>query len=250
MSHSYLKKLPAVLCAFVLLLSLAPAARAADEPAVSSNKNHNCYGSGTSNWASTVKSYLFENPSGGLTRVEYLGDGKIIAEDYSSSFQLQSSRTIPFELSIWGGFFAGQTYNFFVFGQNNPNESNSVEVLRVVKYDKNWNRLDQYSLYGGNIYSIFRAGSLRCAEYGGYLYIRTCREMYKLSDGKNHQSSISLQIRESDMDCIQYIDRGDGYVSHSFNQFILVDSDRNVVTLDHGDAYPRAIVVQRFITKA
>ena len=250
MRHLFLKKLTAALCAFVLLLSLAPAALAAGGPAVSSNKNRNCYGSGRDNWASTVKSYLYENPSGGLTRVEYLGDGKIIAEDYSSSFQFQSSRTIPFELSVWGGFFAGQTYNFFVFGQNNSSESNSVEVLRVVKYDKSWNRLGQYSLYGGNISTIFRAGSLRCAEYDGYLYIRTCREMYKSSDGKNHQSSISLHIRESDMSCIQYIDRGDGYVSHSFNQFVLVDSDRNIVTLDHGDAYPRAFVVQRFITKA
>lgn len=244
------RKLLSVLLALALAMSLVPAARAAGEPAVSSNKNRNCYGGSNANWAQTVKSYLYENPSGGLTRVEYLGDGKIIAEDYSSSFQFQSSRTIPFELSVWGGFFAGQTCNFLIFGQNNRNESDSVEVLRVVKYDKNWNRQGQYSLYGGNIYAIFDAGSLRCAEYDGYLYIRTCREMYKSKDGKNHQSSMTLQIRESDMSCIQYIDRGDGYVSHSFNQFVLVDSDRNVVTLDHGDAYPRALVVQRFITKA
>ncbi|MBD5160677.1 MAG: hypothetical protein HDT14_01360 [Oscillibacter sp.] len=250
MRHSLLKKLTSAFCAFVLLFSLVPAARAAGEPAVSSNKDRNCYGSGRDNWASTVKSYLYTNPSGGLTRVEYLGDSKIVAEDYSSSFQLQSSRTIPFELSRWGGFFAGESYNFFIFGQSNPNESDGTEVIRVVKYDKSWNRLGQYSLYGGNIYIPFDAGSLRCAEYGGYLYIRTCRERYKLSDGKHHQSSMTLQVRESDMTCVQYIDSGAGYVSHSFNQFVLVDSDRNVVTLDHGDAGPRAFVVQRFTTKA
>ena len=37
-----------------------------------------------------------------------------------------------------------------------------------------------------------------------------------------------------------------GYVSHSFNQFVLIDQNRNIVTLDHGDAYPRGIVVMRY----
>ena len=85
-----------------MALSLVPAARAADQPAVSSNINAQDY----SRWSDTVKSYLYANPSGGLTRVEYI-NSSIVVEDYDSAFRLQSSRTVPMELSIWGGFYAG-----------------------------------------------------------------------------------------------------------------------------------------------
>ncbi|MCD7922882.1 MAG: hypothetical protein LUG27_10735 [Clostridiales bacterium] len=37
-----------------------------------------------------------------------------------------------------------------------------------------------------------------------------------------------------------------GYVSHSFNQFILVDDNSNFIALDHGDAYPRAAILFRY----
>ena len=233
-------KLAAAVCALALLLSLAPAARAADGPASSSNINRQDY----TRWSSTVKSYLFENGSGGLTRVEYLGEGGIVAEDYSSGFQFQSSRAIPMELSVWGGFFAGKDYNFFVFGQNNDSESTGTEVFRIVKYSKDWQRLGQASLYGANTQRPFDAGSLRCAEYGGYLYIRTCHSMFKGSDGLNHQANVMIAVRQSDMTVTDsYYDvfnSSYGYVSHSFNQFILVDQSGHIQALDHGDAYPRA----------
>ena len=51
-------------------------------PANSSNKGKQDY----TTWASTVKSYLYENPEGGLTRVEYIND-QVIVEDYDSAFE-------------------------------------------------------------------------------------------------------------------------------------------------------------------
>ena len=36
----------------------------------------------------------------------------------------------------------------------------------------------------------------------------------------------------------------DGYVSHSFNQFVRTDG-RYLYRLDHGDAYPRAVVITK-----
>ena len=121
-------------------------------------------------------------------------------------------------------------------------------VIRVVKYSKDWKRLGQTSLRGANTTIPFDAGSLRCAEYGDYLYIRTCHEMYASSrDGKNHQANLTLTVRQSDMRLTDtyYIvmNNSVGYVSHSFNQFVLIDQERNIVTLDHGDAYPRSIVL-------
>lgn len=199
--------------------------------------------------AMTVKSYLYENKKGGLTRVEYT-DGKVVIEDYDSNFKYLSGRIIEPELSVWGGFFAGADYNFLIFGQNNSQESDSTEVIRVVKYSKSWQRIGSASLYGANTETPFRAGSLRCDEYGGYLYIRTSHRMYKASDGLNHQANLTMAIRQSDMSIVDDFhgvrNVGVGYVSHSFNQFILVDQENRLVALDHGDAYPRAAVLVRY----
>lgn len=198
-----------------------------------------------------VKSYLCENQIGGLTRVEDV-NGQVIVEDYDSGFHLCASRTIPMELPLWGGFYAGKNYNFVIFGQANPAQDNGREVVRVVKYSKDWQRLGQASFYGANTTAPFAAGSLRCAEYGDYLYIRTCHRMYTWSDGRQHQANLTLAVRQSDMELTDsaYAVRNErvGYVSHSFNQFVLTDQNANIVTLDHGDAYPRGIVLMRYIS--
>ncbi|MDE7431350.1 MAG: hypothetical protein K2N34_05490 [Lachnospiraceae bacterium] len=215
-------------------------------PAASYNINRQDYT--WSRWAHAVMSYLYENQLGGLTRVECIGQ-QIVVEDYDSSYRLVASRTIPMELSKWGGFFAGDKYNFLIFGQNNPSQNDDTEVIRIVKYSKDWQRLGQAGLYGANTTVPFEAGSLRCAENGDYLYVRTCHKMYaSQKDGKNHQANVTLALRQGDMDfTITYygVVYNTGYVSHSFNQFLLVDQDKRLVTVDHGDAYPRSIVLMR-----
>lgn len=244
------RALSLALCA-VMALALVPAAQAASvTPTASTNAGAQEYVNGR-RWASTVKSYLYPNSIGGLTRVEYTG-GKILVEDYDSQFRAQASRSIPLELSIWGGFFAGENYNFLVFGQNNEEENDSKEVVRIVKYSKDWQRLGSVSLYGANTIHPFAAGSVRFAEHNGYLYVHTCHEMYASSDGRNHQASVMILIRESDMKITDsaYEVGGVAYTSHSFNQYILIDQDRNILALDHGDAYPRSITLQRLIAKA
>lgn len=234
--------------AVMLSLTVVPAG-AAESPAVSRNRSAQDY----TTWSKPVNSYLFENGAGGLTRVEHIS-GQIVVEDYSSDFQFQSSRTIPMELSLWGGFFAGEDYNFFVFGQENPSESDNAEVIRVVKYSKDWQRLGQASLRGANTTIPFEAGSLRMDEYGGYLYIRTCHEMYTSDDGLNHQANLTMAVDQSSMEVTDsYYDvmnASYGYVSHSFNQFLLVDEEGRIVALDHGDAYPRAMTFMRYYADA
>lgn len=250
------KKLVTAILAVLLLgssISVCAAPESGLTPAASANvntQNYCWYVNYDWNFADTVKSYLYENPAGGITRVEYI-DGVIVAEDYDDSFSLRASRTIPMELPLWGGFFAGSQYNFVVFGQENPAQNDAAEVIRVVKYSKDWTRLGQASLHGANTTVPFDAGSLRCAEYGDYLYIRTCHEMYTSPrDGRNHQANLTLTVRQSDMSLTDsyhiVMNRSVGYVSHSFNQFVLVDREQNIVTLDHGDAYPRSIELMRY----
>ncbi len=237
--------------ALCMLLALLPGAAmaAGGQPVSSSNKNREDYAT----YGKTVTSYLYENQSGGLTRVEYINN-QVVIEDYDSGFRYLSGRTITPELPLWGGFFAGNNYNFLIYGQENKAESDSAEVIRVVKYDKSWNRIGQASLNGANTVVPFDAGSLRCDEYGGYLYIRTCHEMYTSSDGLNHQSNLTMAVRQSDMTITdsyyEVMNSSYGYVSHSFNQFITVDEAGKIVALDHGDAYPRGVVFSKYYADA
>lgn len=275
-----MKRFATMLLALVMCFSIAvPASAQSTAPSKKDSmpalESKNISGGDYTTWADTVKSYLYENGEGGLTRVECTGGQRIthyeyvngelqswvenvpitiVAEDYDSSYRCISSRTIPMELSIWGGFYAGKDYNFIIFGQSNQEEDDSKEVIRVVKYDKDWNRLGQASLKDANTTVPFDAGSLRCDEYNGYLYIRTSHEMYTTSDGYNHQSNMTLAVRESDMTITDsYYDimnNAYGYVSHSFNQFIIVDEEGKAVCLDHGDASPRGMAFTKYYADA
>lgn len=235
--------------AAALVMSLTPAALAAEPTSrVSGNINDQNYGT----WSKPVRSYLCENTLGGLTRVEYT-ETEVLVEDYDQDFVLQGSRTLPTELTDWGGFFAGAEYNYLIFGQSNYGEDDEKEVIRIVQYSKDWVRLGQASLRGANTVHPFEAGSLRCDEYGGWLYVRTCHKMYTAKDGLNHQANLMIALRQSDMtitDSFYLVESGVGYVSHSFNQFILVDGQGRIVALDHGDAYPRSALFQRYVVKA
>lgn len=188
-------------------------------------------------------------------RVEYLKYSPVVVTYYDTSFSPVSQRKIPLELENCGGFYEGKDCYFLVFGHDNSKESDSQEVIRIVKYDKNWKRLGAASLKGANTVEPFWLGSLRMTEYGGYLYIRTSHLMYTSKrDGINHQANLTIQVRLSDMQIVDsYYDVmnvTEGYVSHSFNQFILADDEGNLVALDHGDAYPRGAVLGMYDKKA
>lgn len=242
------KRLLAMTLALLLCLGLVPAALAAEglEPV----RPDRC-GGYTGNWASPVRSYLFA-VKGGYLRVE--GGETITVERYDKGFNLLTSRKLPAELPLWGGFFAGEEYCFAVFGQENPNEDDGVETMRVVKYDMELNRLGAAAYTANNTTVPFDAGSLRMAECGGMLYIRTCHEMYTSDDGLNHQANVTLAVRERDMvitdEFSDVMNIGYGYVSHSFNQFIAVSKDKTLVALDHGDAHPRSAVLVTYAPKA
>lgn len=194
-----------------------------------------------------VEANLAQNSDGTFTRVEYNGE-KVIVETYSSKLQLISARILDMELPIFGGYYRGSDSHYLIFGQENDAESNSAEVIRVVRYSKDWKRLSSASVYGANTTIPFNLGSLRCAEYNGYLYIRTSHQMYKADDGRYHQSNMTINVRLSDMKVVDHVwdvVSRSGYVSHSFNQFILVDNGV-LIAADHGDAYPRSVALSKY----
>lgn len=198
-------------------------------------------------YGTTEKSYLEQNADGTWTRIEASGD-KVYIEYYDAAYQLQSSNSVNMALPIFGGYFKGEQYRFLVTGQNNPKENDNVEVVRIEKYDADWNYIGKCSLKGINTTKPFEAGNLQMTEYKGKIYIHTCHEMYKSSDNINHQANMSFVIDEKTMTAekqrygISELDSG--YVSHSFNQYITTDG-ANVYCLDQGDGYPRAVVMAK-----
>lgn len=242
-----------LLCACVLLSAVPmPQVCAAQitEPVESGNYSDHEYI--YDRWASPIKSYLVPHDNGTLTRVENVAD-LVTVETYDRELNFVSGQTIEMELPVFGGFYYGETCNFLVFGQNNPNESDNVEVIRVVSYTRDWQRIASASLYGANTCIPFDAGSLRFAEYNGYLYIRTAHEMYTSSDGLNHQANLTMNVRIADMvitdSFYKIMNIEYGFVSHSFNQFIGVDGTA-LVAVDHGDAHPRSVVLMRYLSPA
>lgn len=242
------KRILSLLLATALVLGLGGSALA-----LTSLPSENRYdGDYSWNWASTVKSHLIPTDEGYL-RVEAVRDAdwnlQVVAETYSRDFQLLSQKYLPAELPIWGGFYAGTDCYFAVYGQNNPEHSDEVETYRVVKYDRQLNRLGAAAYRANNTAIPFDGGSLRMAEAGGMLYIRTCHEMYN-----GHQANVTLAVRESDMTITDefsiVMNAGVGYVSHSFNQFIAVSGQGRLLALDHGDAYPRSVELFQYGPKA
>ena len=216
-------------------------------PKESSNIYQHDYPGGT--WAIPVYSNLVSRGDGTYTRVECINDS-VVVENYNGSFGITSQRTIPCELPLFGGFYEGTNYFFFVFGQNNLEDDDRTEVVRIVRYTKSWTRVDHLSIYGANTYKPFRGGALRMVENGDVLYIHTCHEMYKHSDGRHHQANMTFAVRVSDMRLLDSMHQyGGGYSSHSFNQFVAMDGN-TLITLDHGDAYPRSVVLFRYSNNA
>ena len=194
-------------------------------------------------YSSTIKSYLTVTNDGNLMKLQALSDGRIIIEYYTPSYKLLPGETVELHdglLPIFGGFYETDDFYFIVSGQKNESEKNDVEVFRITKYDKNWELIDSTGLYGSNTTIPFDAGTVRMDNYGDYLLIRTCHEMYTSSDGLNHQSNVTIQVRISDMsitDSYTGVMNSDwGYISHSFNQFIKIDANGHIIAVDHGDA--------------
>lgn len=210
---------------------------------------HNASDNHYSLWSQTVKSYLAENADGTLTKVESLGTKGVKVDIYSKDMRLTSSKTLQAEIGIFGGFYSGTDANYLVFGQMNDADSDAVEVLRIVKYSKSWERKSAVSVKGANTYIPFDGGSLRMTETAGKLYIHTCHKMYKSSDGLNHQANMTFVVNEATMTVVDsYYDVMNisqaGYVSHSFNQFVQTDG-QYVYRVDHGDANPRAMSITK-----
>ena len=174
------------------------------------------------------KSYLVSTDKGYMRVVYDASGAQVVAEEYNDRFQIQSSRKIPMELPVWGGFFAGSDAYYLVEGQNNPEEQNDKEVIRVIRYSKSWERLGaaaitgNLELFGGEVGYPFHYGNVNFAEQEGKLYIATAHRGYvDEAVGQGHQGLLLIEVDTGAM-------TGRIVVSnlwHSFAQHLAVKGD-------------------------
>lgn len=202
-----------------------------------------------SRWASTISSYMTKNENGTISIVEAGKEADKLVKilTYDQEHNLVNQKNISYELPIFGAFYSGEKYNYMAFGEDNKEEDNQKEVIRIVRYDKEFQKIDSASVKGGESFTIspFVSAAGRMAEYGDELVFHTSRRRYKTEDGLNHQSQLTIRIDTSTMKVTNDLGRfQENHVSHSFDQYVLFDNNDRVL-LDHGDAYPRSIVLSK-----
>lgn len=216
-------------------------------------------------WASPSKSFVYPSSSGGYVRLE-VDEGGPYLEEYDAQWDAVSFESLDASVyapdsflrgrpMIWGGFFEGSDSFYIVAGAANRQEDDSLPVIRVTRYTKEWEWVHSCEISGCNTTVPFDASSVSLVEVGDRVYLKTGHEMYTSSDGLNHQASMAFVFDKETMAPIagetgvSNIGSTYGYVSHSFNQDLAV-LDGSVYSLEHGDAYPRAVVIKRLESSA
>lgn len=108
-----------------------------DAPSFSNIGNNNYVG----NWARISKSYISDVGDGTIMKAQVSSclddDGNdaynIYVEYLDENLNFLKSDTIAGELPIFGGFYENEDYYFVLSGQENPDESDDVEVFRITK---------------------------------------------------------------------------------------------------------------------
>lgn len=195
-------------------------------------------------WAEPVTSFIYDNSNNSITTVDV--NDEITITTFDPNYKVQATKEIKLELPIFGTFYSGEQFNYISYGQENMEEKNK-EVIRIVKYDKNFNRIAATSIMGDSITTTipFNAATGRMAEQGDMLAYHTSRTRYTSDDGLNHQSQLTFEIDTKTMQVMNELKPFPwNHVSHSFDQYVLFDGN-SPVYLDHGDAYPRSLVLNR-----
>ncbi len=174
----------------------------------------------------------------------------IIVENYDDNFNLISRNKIASELEIYGGFYSGSDAYYICYGQNNKEQVNSKEVIRVVKYSKEWKRLGACSIpadtraepYFVSVRYPFDDFGLSMLEVNGKLYVATTRQGYVDSSvGQGHTGLYMLQIDINTMT--------GGVVEqdlwHSFSQHLAAKDKDNIFLLEESEG-SRSTIISKF----
>ena len=193
-------------------------------------------------------SYIIVNNNNTFTRIENYGD-VILAETYGSDFKLISQSTVGFQLSKFGGFYAADNYYYFVFGQDNYEQDDNKEVIRIVQYTKAWEHAKTYSIKGANTTVPFDGCNSDFSEIGNILYFRCGHQTYKDNNGAYHQGPMTISINQERTEVydVQSDVKGASYGSIENVGATYIDaSDGVLVAADHSKINPYGAVLSAY----
>ncbi len=200
------------------------------------------------NYAKVPNIVTFVNNDGSITVCsEDSKDNSIVhINEFDSNSNLKNSLKITKELPMFGSFTKDNNGNYYiVYGKEVEEEDKTTDNIILVKYDSNGTKLLEYKTNGGqnNAKLPFKAGSCRIeiTNNGSKVAVYYARQMFKSSDGLNHQASGGFVVTTN---TLTKTDDKIPYSSHSFNEFIL-PIENEFVIIDHGDAYPRGFQIKR-----
>ena len=185
----------------------------------------------------------------GYMRVFYR-ENVVYIEYYDNDFNIKSKKSIPMELELWGGFYHGSDGYYLVEGQNNREEDDAKEVIRVIRYDRNWNKTGTAHITGiaGDEFGQVRYpfdGCVEMTELNGILYIATGHEEYvDASLGQGHQGLLVIAVDQQTMTG-EIIDND---LWHSFAQYVKV-RDNQLYLLEQSEG-SRCTTLSRYDTAA
>ena len=186
----------------------------------------------------------------GYMRVFYR-EKAVYIEYYDDAFNVKSKKSIPLELEIWGGFYNGSDGYYLVEGQSNGEEDDAKEVIRIIRYDKNWQKTGTAHITGiagdvfGQVRIPFYGGSVEMTEINGTLYIATAHQGYvdeSLTPPTGHQGLLVIAVDQSTMKG-EIIENNLG---HSFSQYVKTKGN-TFYLLEQNEGY-RAATLSRYDT--
>ncbi len=191
---------------------------------------------------------MFTDTNGNVGLFSYKNGNKPRAYIFAKDYKVISNTVINLPTHDYFGTFsvAADGNYYVVIGHKNKEENAGKTVVSLLKVSsktgdvikKGELKAKQFGTALSSITVPFDAGTAELIESSGKIYIHMSHEMFRAKDGKNHQAANLFVFDGGSLKPIQV--KSNFYISHSFNQMLKLDGS-TLVTLSHGDAYPRAI---------
>jgi hypothetical protein len=203
------------------------------------------------NWATPDDRCLYRDPSGDLGIIAHDRTTQTVTFErrHRTTYALVGARTTVSQddWPLWGGCYAAPDGSLYLLlGRANPTENDSAQVLALRRYSVSGSLTGTAYLTGGvshgikGIYEPFMGAAAHMVAVGSRLVIHMARLMYAI-DGVHHQGNLTFEVDLTTMTAKAFSELG-GYVysSHAF-QTLVTMRGTDLITVDHGDAYPRAV---------
>ncbi|MEE0867716.1 MAG: hypothetical protein UIL37_05365 [Clostridia bacterium] len=194
-------------------------------------------------WGSAKPSQIIRNSDG--TYCAFEAAENINIERYDAALSRVDSFAIRYELPIFGGLYCGKDYNYIAFGQENMEQDNSREVIKIVIYDKNFVKISEVPIYNCKTTVPFDASGCSITENDRYLVLHTSRSQYKNDAGEYPQTQLTVIVDKTTWEIVNSLGMFQpNHTSHALNGLAFAGSD-SLITADLSDAAPMRGVILR-----